>query len=167
MIVVHVVQPILSFLLWIESIFLFVHENMGSFLSSLIFRDDGDDAAETLTLLELLSDLQGGPPPAAPVANENQNEDENDEVDENDGNEVEDDDETDNDTTSIQQPNTINWEVMIRRLRRHPEEAAAYCHSIDASPLLRCLQLPYSVPVRVIRQHVSDCVVKMRHENLV
>jgi len=37
--------------------------------------------------------------------------------------------------------NTVDWEAVCNRLRHEPEEAAAFCHSIDPSPLTRSLLL--------------------------
>eukprot|EP00797_Seminavis_robusta_P017351 Sro2599_g332280.2 (419) ;mRNA; r:9730-10986 len=46
----------------------------------------------------------------------------------------------------------MNWERILRRLRTHPEEAAAYCHSVDPSPLLRCLScVEAEIPPAVIQ----------------
>lgn len=44
--------------------------------------------------------------------------------------------------------NNNHWELICRRLQRHPEEAAAYCQTVDPSPLLRAST---SGPVAVIR----------------
>ena len=50
-----------------------------------------------------------------------------------------------------------NWELICRRLRRHPEEAAAYCQTVDPSPLQQCLSLPLAtvVPLMVVRAFVE------------
>lgn len=71
------------------------------------------------------------------------------------------DDEEDHDNVNNEDPNhpgnhgrnntnsTPNWDAIERRLRRHPEEAAAFGHSIDPSPLSRALQK--GPPVSVVR----------------
>jgi hypothetical protein len=58
---------------------------------------------------------------------------------------------------------TNYWDWMCRRLQRHPEEAAAYCHSVEPSPLVQCLSVSSSsssspgivIPVAVIRAFVQ------------
>lgn len=51
------------------------------------------------------------------------------------------------------------WNVMRQRLRSHPEEAAAYARSIDASPLYRAFMLAQSrktiMPVHLVREFLE------------
>jgi hypothetical protein len=50
---------------------------------------------------------------------------------------------------------SVIWQQMLQRLQTHPEEAAAYARSIDASPLYRAMMLAQSrnttVPVDLVR----------------
>jgi hypothetical protein len=54
--------------------------------------------------------------------------------------------------------NSNYWDWICRRLQRHPEEAAAYCHSVEPSPLVQCLSLSpdmVTIPVAIILAFVQ------------
>lgn len=59
-------------------------------------------------------------------------------------------DDEDGDLLDLLNGDNIDWDVMIRRLRSYPEEAAAFAHSLDPSPFQRALEHP-GMPLDVAR----------------
>lgn len=58
---------------------------------------------------------------------------------------------------------TVDWQAMEQRLQEYPEEAAAYGHSIDASPLVQSLQK--GAPLAVVRALVEAYDIAVFHHD--
>ena len=57
----------------------------------------------------------------------------------------------------------VDWQAIEQRLQEYPEEAAAYGHSIDASPLVRSLQK--GAPLAVVRALVEAYDIAVFHHD--